>query len=56
MSIFIIEIYNGEFWVPIPSTCTREEAIAQRILKDRESSHPHIKYRVARYIRARVGR
>ena len=54
MNLFLVEIWNGGHWVPIPETATLEEKIAIHTLHDRQLTHPHIKYRVRRYVR--VGR
>jgi hypothetical protein len=51
MTLFIIEIWTGNHWEPIPETITSIEAIAYRRMEYRKSTHPHIRYRVARYVR-----
>ena len=54
MSLFLVEIWNGDHWISIPETATLEEKVAIHTLYDRQRTNPHIKYRVRRYVR--VGR
>jgi hypothetical protein len=51
MILFIIEIWNGDHWTPIPETATLEERVAYIKMGQRRLTYPHIKYRVMRYKR-----
>jgi hypothetical protein len=51
MTLFVIEIWNGDHWVPIPETVTLEERVAYIKMGQRRLTYPHIKYRVVRYKR-----
>lgn len=54
MNIYLIEIWNGDYWTPIPETASLDESLVRNRVRLRREAHPHIRYRVTKW--SRVGK